>query len=150
MTEEERLPLLMTAAEVEAVIRAGLPAASGFTVEEVRSAHARIRLKFGNWMLRPGNLVSGPAMFTAADAAMYALVMAHRGPLLMAVTTDMNLHFLSAAPAGDIVADARLLRLGQRLAVMEVLLYTGPDRTFAAHVTGTYALPRPKAAPAKA
>ena len=150
MSEEQRLPLLMSAPEVEGVIRAGLPSASGFSVEEVRSAYARIRLKFGNWMLRPGNLVSGPAMFTAADAAMYALVMAHRGPLLMAVTTDMNLHFLNAAPAGDVVAEAKLLRLGQRLAVMEVALFTGPDRTFAAHVTGTYALPRPKAVAPKA
>ncbi len=29
-----------------------------------------------------------------------------------------------------------------RMAVMEVSLFTGPDQTFVAHVTGTYALPR--------
>lgn len=137
--------LMMDAAEIQRVIRAGLPSASNFSVEEVRDAFVRIRLAFEPWMLRPGNLVSGPALFTAADAAMYALVMAHRGPLLMAVTTDMTLHFLNAAPAGDVVAEASMLRLGQRMAVMEVSLHTGPERTFAAHVTGTYALPRPRA-----
>ena len=138
------LELRMTAAQVEAVIKAGLPAASqsGFKVEEVRPSYARIRVPFGPWMLRPGNLVSGPALFTAADCAMYALVMAHNGPALMAVTANMNLNFLSAAPEGDIVAEAKLLRLGLRLAVIEVSLFTGPDRTFVAHVTGTYALPR--------
>lgn len=135
--------LALTAAEIEAVIKAGLPSAGGgFAVEEVRPRYARIRLPFGPWMLRPGNLVSGPALFTAADAAMYALVMAHIGPVVMAVTANMSLHFLSAAPAGDVVAEAKMLRLGMRMAVMEVALFTGPDQAFVAHVTGTYALPR--------
>lgn len=134
--------LRLTAAEVEAVIKSGLPSAAGFRVEEVRPGFARVRLPFSPWMLRPGHLVSGPALFTAADAAMYALVMAHIGPVVMSVTANMNLHFLSAAPEGDIVAEAKLLRLGMRMAVMEVSLFTGPDKVFVAHVTGTYALPR--------
>jgi len=62
--------------------------------------------------------------------------------VVMAVTANMNLHFLNAAPAGDVVAEAKMLRLGMRMAVMEVSLFTGPERTFVAHVTGTYALPR--------
>lgn len=144
--DDDAVPLRLTAAEVEAVIKNGLPVAGGFSVEEVRPHYARIRLPFSKWMLRPGNLVSGPALFTAADAAMYALVMAHIGPVVMSVTANMNMHFLSAAPAGDIVAEAKMLRLGMRLAVMEVSLFTGPDRTFAAHVTGTYALPRARPA----
>jgi uncharacterized protein (TIGR00369 family) len=60
----------------------------------------------------------------------------------MAVTANLNIHFLNPAPAGDVVAEAKLLRMGMRTAVMEVLLYTGGDRTFVAHVTGSYALPR--------
>lgn len=141
---DENAGLKLTAAEVEAVIKGGLPSATqgGFHVEEVRQGYARIRLPYSPWMVRPGNLVSGPALFTAADAAMYALVMAHIGPVVMSVTANMNLHFLSAAPMGDIVAEAKLLRLGLRLAVMEVSLFTGADKTFVAHVTGTYALPR--------
>lgn len=134
--------LRLTAAEVEAVIRRGLPAAGGFTVEDVRPGYVRVRVGFHERLLRPGNIISGPALFAAADTAMYALVMAHIGPALMAVTANMNLNFLAAAPEGDIVAEAKLLRLGMRLAVMEVALFTGPDKTFVAHVTGTYALPR--------
>ena len=134
--------LQLDAAQVEAVIRRGLPAAGNVAVEEVRPGYARVRLGFTEQMLRPGHIVSGPALFAAADTAMYALVLAHIGPVVMAVTTDMNLHFVSAGPAGDIVAEAKLLRLGGRSAVMEVALFTGPDRTFAAHATGTYALPR--------
>lgn len=142
--------LQLSAAQVEAVIRAGLPSAdrSDMRVEEIREGYARIRLPFAKWMLRPGDLVSGPTLFTAADSAMYALVLAHIGPQLMAVTANMNIHFLNAAPAGDVVAEATLLRMGLRLAVMEVSLFTGEDRVFAAHVTGTYALPRRRTATA--
>lgn len=140
------MELKMSAAEVEAAIRTGLPSAgdSGFRVEEVRPRGARVRLPFHRWMLRPGELVSGPALFTAADTAMYALVLSHVGPQLMALTANLNIHFLSPAPAGDVVADARLLRMGSRLAVMEVLLYTAGGDEPVAHVTGSYALPRPK------
>jgi len=138
MTKE----LKLTAAQLDAIFQQHFGNGGGMRVEEVREGYARLRLPFHKWMLRPGDVVSGPALFTAADAAMYALVMAHLGPVVMAVTANMNLHFLAKAPAGDIVAECRLLRMGSRLAVMEVSLFTGPDRTFAAHVTGTYALPR--------
>jgi uncharacterized protein (TIGR00369 family) len=139
MTKE----LKLTAAQIDAIFQQHFGNGGGLRVEEVREGYARLRLPFHKWMLRPGNVVSGPALFTAADAAMYALVMAHLGPVVMAVTANMTLHFLAAAPAGDVVAECALLRLGSRLAVMEVSLFTGPDKTFAAHVTGTYALPRP-------
>ena len=134
--------LKLTAAQIEAIFQQHFGNGSGLKVEEVREGYARLRLPFHKWMLRPGNVVSGPALFTAADAAMYALVMAHLGPVVMAVTTNMNLHFLTAAPAGDVVAECKLLRMGTRLAVMEVSLFTGPDRVLAAHVTGTYSLPK--------
>lgn len=134
--------LVLDAAQVQAVIRGNLPSAGGdaFAVEEVRPGYARIRLKYDKWMLRPGELVSGPALFTAADAAMYALVLAHLGPVVMAVTANMNLNFLNPAQIGDVVAECKLLRLGMRLAVMEVSLFT--NDTLVAHVTGSYAVPR--------
>jgi len=138
MTQE----LKLTAAQLDAIFQQHFGNNNGLRVEEVRDGYARLRMPFHKWMLRPGNVVSGPALFTAADAAMYALVMAHLGPVVMAVTANMSLHFLTAAPAGDVVAECKLLRMGSRLAVMEVSLFTGPDKTFAAHVTGTYALPR--------
>lgn len=138
------IALQLTAEQVEDVIRKGLPSAGGdsFRVEEVRVGYARIRLPFTRWMVRPGNLVSGPALFTAADAAMYALLLSHLGPVVMAVTANMNLNFLNPAPLGDVVAECKLLRLGMRLAVMEVSLFTGPDKTLVAHATGSYAVPR--------
>lgn len=137
------MQLKLKSAEVEALLRGAFPSAKGdwVKVEELQPGLARIRLLFRPSMLRPGNSVSGPALFTAADTAMYVCVMAHVGPEVMAVTSQMNMHFLSRGKPGDVVAEARLLRLGKRSAVMEVSLRTGDDAALVAHVTGSYAIP---------
>lgn len=137
------MELKLGAEKLEAVLRGAFPSAKGdwAKVEELRPGYARIRLIFRPSMLRPGNVVSGPALFTAADTAMYVCVMAHIGPEVMAVTSQLNIHFLSGGTPGDIVAEATLLRLGKRTAVMEVALRTGGAPALVAHVTGSYAIP---------
>lgn len=137
------MDLKLDAAGVQGLIRMGLKVADkgGLLIEEVRQGYARIRIPYRDSMLRPGNVISGPTLFTAADSAMYALVLSHLGPQLMAVTSDMSIRFLAKAKVGDVIGEARLLRMGRRLAVMEVALRTGDDPTVVAHATGSYALP---------
>jgi uncharacterized protein (TIGR00369 family) len=134
--------LKLDAETVERLIREGLPAAmkGGVTVEAVSPGYARIRLPFRDSMLRPGNRISGPTLFAAVDTAMYAAVLAHIGPSMMAVTADMNMHFLRAAAPRDVIAECRVLKLGRRLAVLSVDVGAEGDPP-AAHATGTYALP---------
>lgn len=137
------MDLKLTAEQVQMLIRGGLPAVgkSGFEVEEVRQGYARIRIPYHEKMLRPGNVISGPTLFSAADSAMYALVLSHVGPELMAVTANFNMNFLNKGRPGDVTAEAKLLKLGRRLVVMEVTITTGGDPSPVAHVTGSYALP---------
>jgi uncharacterized protein (TIGR00369 family) len=91
--------------------------------------------------LRPGGVISGPTMMGLADMAVYALVLAHIGEVPMAVTTSLNIHFLRPAKAGALTAEARLLRLGRRIATADVALWTeGPERV-AAHAVVAYAIP---------
>lgn len=97
----------------------------------------------GDQVLRPGRVISGPALMNIADAAAYALVLAHIGDQLMAVTSSLTINFLRGAPPGDIHAEAVMLRLGRRIAVCEVKLWTeSPDR-LAAQASVTYAIPSP-------
>lgn len=137
------MDLKMTAQQVEDLIHMGFAAKRKFLlVEEVRENYARTRVPYRDSMLRPGNVLSGPALFTAADTVMYALVLSHLGPELMAVTSNLNINFLAKAKPGDIIAEATMLKLGRRLAVMEVSLYSAAEpATRVAHVTGSYALP---------
>jgi uncharacterized protein (TIGR00369 family) len=133
----------MTADEVLRAITGGFgPKPVPFTIEALSSGYARTRTPFDPaLMLRPGNVVSGPTLFAAADLAMYVVVLGHIGPQLMAVTSEVSIHFLSKGRPGDIISEASLLKLGRKLAVIEVRLRCGDDPTLVAHATGSYALP---------
>lgn len=136
------LKLVLQADEVQRLICLGFQSDTPFFhVDELRPGFARVRMPFKNWMLRPGGTVSGPALFTTADLAMYALVLSHVGPELMAVTSSLNLNFLSKGVAADVHAEASLLKLGRKLAVMEVKLRCGDSLELVAHATGSYSLP---------
>ncbi|MDB4976478.1 MAG: PaaI family thioesterase [Myxococcaceae bacterium] len=137
------MQLHMTPTELEQTIAQGFGQTEAlFRIELLEPGRLHMRTPFEVSMLRPGNVVSGPALFTAADLAMYALVLAHIGPQLMAVTAQLNINFLSRGTPGDIRSEAVLLKLGRKLAVMEVRLFSGPDPALVAHVTGSYSLPR--------
>lgn len=136
------LKLLLQAPEVTRLITTGFKAdAPFFEIDALEPGRVHARLLFRRWMVRPGEVISGPALFTAADVAMYALVLAHAGPQLMAVTSNLNLNFLNKGVAADVRAEGRLLKLGKRLAVMDVHLRCGDDPTLVATASGTYALP---------
>lgn len=92
-------------------------------------------------LLRPGGVISGPTLMSLADSAAYALVLAHIGDQLMAVTSQLNMSFLRGAKPGNMCAEAELLRLGRRLAVCDIRIWTeSPDR-LAAQANVTYAIP---------
>ena len=136
------MQLKLSSAQLEQLITQGFAQAEkSFVIEELRPYYVRTRTPFVEWMRRPGDLISGPALFGAADLAMYLIVLAHLGPALMAVTSDMNIRFLNRARPGDILAEGTLLKLGSKLAVLEVKLRCGDDPALVAHVTGSYSLP---------
>jgi uncharacterized protein (TIGR00369 family) len=129
---------------VNAVLRRAFPGArpEAFpTVLEVAPGRVRVMTPYSEAYLRPGGVVSGPALMSLADTAAYALVLAHVGEQLMAVTSTLTMNFLRGAKPGDLQAEAQMLRLGRRNAVCDVRLWTeGPDR-LAAQASVTYALP---------
>ncbi len=113
----------------------------GVVVEEIDAGRARLRLPFREDFLRPGGTISGPVMMGLADLALYAAVLSRIGPVELAVTTNLNINFLRRPLPGDIVADAKLLKLGKRLAVGEVGLFLSGEDGMVAHVTATYSIP---------
>ena len=135
---------MLTAKQVETLIRRGLPAAAeqGVVVESVGENRARVRYRFTESMIRPGGTVSGPTLMSLADAAMYAAILANLDGQEMAVTQNLNINFLSKPGQADLIGDAEILRLGRRSAMLEVRLYSDGNDVMVAHVTGTYAIPR--------
>lgn len=115
------------------------------SVEKLEPGIARLRLDGDERHLRSGGTICGPVMFTLADAALYALVLATAGNEIMAVTSDISIRFLRKPPPGDLLAEARLIKHGRRTIVGDVLLFSEDSDDPVAHVTGAYALPSGKA-----
>jgi uncharacterized protein (TIGR00369 family) len=137
---------LVSAEEFRCIIRQRLPMAAlmGIELESIAWEGARLRAVYKKEFLRPGGTIAGPLMMGLADAAMFASVLARIGPVELAVTTQLSINFLRKPAAEDLIADARLLKLGKRLAVGEVTLYSvGELEDAVAHVTATYSIPPP-------
>lgn len=133
----------MTAAELEGFLTTHFPQVGDFLfrIERVEDKAVRVRLPFHEMHLRPGGTISGPALMTLADTAMYVLVLAQIGPVALAVTTNLNINFLRKPAQRDVMAEARLLKLGSRLAVGEVTMFSEGDDEPVAHATLTYSIP---------
>jgi acyl-coenzyme A thioesterase PaaI-like protein len=89
-------------------------------------------------------------MMALADVAAYYLVLASVGPVALAVTQHLSIHFLRKPPLADLLATADLLRLSKRQAVCTVEIHTEGDPDPVAHATVTYAIPAPPSAAAGA
>lgn len=100
-----------------------------------------VELPTGERDLRPGNTVSGPTMMGLADAAMYVAILGQIGKVALAVTTNLNISFYRKPEAGLMRAEVRILKLGQRLAVGDVLLFANGQPDSVAHATVTYSIP---------
>ncbi|SFO96663.1 uncharacterized domain 1-containing protein [Pseudomonas borbori] len=135
---------VLTAEQVQALIRAGLPMAEDIElcIDRLDAQGVLARVPFHAKLVRPGGTLSGPTIMALADAAMYAVVLGRLGRVEMAVTSNLNINFLVKPRPVDLLAEARILRLSRRQAVCEVSLYSlGNAEELVAHVTGTYALP---------
>ena len=91
--------------------------------------------------LRPGGIVSGPTQMALADRIAYAVILAHIGLVPMAVTSNLNMSFLRGVRAEEFYADAWLIKLGRRLATVDVKLWQDDERVVLAQSTVTYAIP---------
>ena len=133
----------MTVADLAAFFRAAFPGDEGphDDVVEIRPGWARLKFEPVARNLRPGNLVSGPTQMGLADRAAYAVILAHIGPVAMAVTSNLNFSFLRGVQFRTLHADARLLKLGRRLATVDVQLWQDEEANLVAQSTITYAIP---------
>lgn len=140
--------LLLSADEFATIVDERLPFATlmGLAVEHFAPDHVLMRAVYDERFLRPGGTVAGPIMMGLADAAVYALVLSRIGAVELAVTTQLSINFLRKPAPGDVLARASMLKLGKRLAVGEVVLYSesmGIEHSVA-HATATYSIPPPE------
>lgn len=110
-------------------------------IEELRDGFVRLRVPVTDRNLRPGGTVSGPTLMAVADTGMYFLTLAMVGPVALALTTNLNIDFLRAPKLADIVAETEMLKLGKRLAVGRVTIFSDGMEDPVAHASVTYSIP---------
>jgi uncharacterized protein (TIGR00369 family) len=135
----------MSVAELEKFLHDEFPQVfkgGDFSIESADGTTCRLRQRYSDRMLRPGGTISGPTLMALADCAMYVVLLSAIGPIGLAVTTNLTINFLrKGLPGQDLLAAARLLKLGKRLAVGEVNLLSGTSPDPIAHATSTYSIP---------
>ena len=116
--------------------------ANEYRVDAVDEDEITLRLMVGPQHLRPGGTISGPSMFGLADVAAYLATLSRIGPKALAVTTNCSIDFMRKPQAGvDLIAKARLLKLGKQLSVSDVMLYSEGSGKPVARASLTYAIP---------
>ena len=95
-----------------------------YVVEEITGTTIRVRLPIGKANSRPGGTVSGPSLMALADSAAWLVIVGQIGPVALSVTTSLHIDFLRRPALVDVVAIGTLLKLGKRLAVADVAMYS--------------------------
>jgi len=135
--------LALNQTELSEFIKEVFPQADTYqwTIEQLVPGSIAVSMEIGERHLRPGGTVSGPTMFALADVAAYLVILGHIGKVALAVTTSLNINFLSKPPQGNLIAHCSLIKLGKRLAICELHITGIDDPQIVAQATVTYSIP---------
>ncbi len=112
------------------------------SVERIDADAAVLRMRFSDRLCRDNGVVCGQALMSLADTAMvFAISAASKGYIPM-TTVDQTSHFLRPAIRSDLLAEARVLRLGRTMAFGSVSIATSNDPRPVALTQTAYALTR--------
>jgi len=102
---------------------------------------ARVRMLFTEFRLRPGGTISGPSLMTLADTALWVALLGMIGREPLSVTSHLDIDFLRKPAPADVIAHTTLHKIGRRLAVGDVLMFSDGEEMPCARASVTYAIP---------
>jgi acyl-coenzyme A thioesterase PaaI-like protein len=132
----------LTASEITEFLNEVFPGAMDrFVIEDVGPMRARVRMKYSDYQLRPGGTISGPSLMTLADTGLWVALLAMIGREPLSVTSHLDIDFLRKPAPTDVVASTTLHKIGKRLAVGDVIMYSAGESVPCARASVTYAIP---------
>ena len=133
----------MTAEEANAFLKGAFETQDNRSeVVLMEDGRAVMRLVADSSHLRPGGYISGPTQMALVDSAAYMAVTTKTGHEPMTVTSNLSINFLRPCIGDVVVADARIMKIGQALAVMDVDVRIEGAEKPSSHAVVTYAIPR--------
>jgi len=101
---------------------------------------AVLRMAFSERLCRHGGIVCGQALMALADTAMViAILAANRGYRPM-TTVDQTTHFMRPVRQSDVLADARVVRIGRTMGFGRITLFSSGDNKPVAMVSSAFAM----------
>jgi uncharacterized protein (TIGR00369 family) len=132
----------VTRDDLQAFLGREFPQVAEDFLVEATGEEVTLRLRVAERHLRPGGTVSGPSMFALADVTFYLALLSRIGEVALAVTTNCSIDFMRKPVAGrDLIARARILKLGRVLAVGDVLITSESETAPVARASLTYSIP---------
>ena len=113
-----------------------------FKVIKLENKFSEVQLRSEVSNLRPGNTISGPAMFELADIAFFVSVINLTGSGSLAVTTNVSINFIKKPPFKDLLGISRIRKAGRRLLVGDVDIMSTNREQLYAQALMTYSVPR--------
>jgi uncharacterized protein (TIGR00369 family) len=110
------------------------------SVENLDQEGAVLRMRFSEKLCRDNGVICGQALMSLADTAMVFAVSSAGGAYRPMTTVDQTMYFLRPAANADVMADARVVRLGRTMAFGSVTLTTDGDTRPVAMAQLAYAL----------
>ena len=101
---------------------------------------ALLRMPFSERLCRTGGIVCGQALMAFADTAMVLANLAANKGYRPMTTVDQTTHFMRAVTASDVLADARVVRLGRTMSFGRVSLLSATDNKPVAMVSSAFAM----------
>ena len=103
-------------------------------------AGAILRMPFSEKLCRTGGMVCGQALMAFADTAMVIANLAANRTYRPMTTVDQTTHFMRAVSDSDVLADARVVRLGRTMSFGRVTLLGAADKKPVAMVSSAFAM----------
>ena len=128
-------------AQLQKILEAAFPGNEVPRVEELSGDTVIVCQPVDDRHGRPGGTLSGPTMMMLADTSAWMAILAQIGPVLLAVTTSLHIDFLRKPDFTDLMARATVLKLGRKLAVVDVSLYSRGHDELVAKAQVTYSIP---------
>jgi uncharacterized protein (TIGR00369 family) len=101
---------------------------------------AILRMPFSEKLCRNGGMVCGQALMAFADTAMVIANLAANRMYRPMTTVDQTTHFMRAVMSSDVLADARVVRLGRTMSFGRVTLLSAADKKPVAMVSSAFAM----------
>lgn len=101
---------------------------------------ATLRMAYSERLCRHGGVICGQALMALADTAMVMAILAANRGYRPVTTVDQTTHFMRPIAASDVLASARVVRLGRTMSFGRVTLLSAADNKPAAMVSSAFAM----------